>query len=162
MVAAVRNPSGNVEALNRLPKGDSSSLIIVKIDSASKTDAQEAVKLLQSKHSLTSLDTVIANAGICYPEAYGPVAGIRPEDISEHVEVNAIGPLVLFQAVLPLLQKSKQPGKFFATSSAAASIGGMQPFPMTPYGISKAALNYILRKIHFDHENLIAFAVDPG
>ena len=165
-IAGVRDPSHpSVQALSKLPKGPSSTLIIVKIDSASPSDAADAVQTLQTKHKITSLDTVIANAGISYPKAFGPVANVKVEDVKEHLDVNTIGPLVLFQATQPLLKKAVHgPGKFVTVSSPIGSIGGMEqrPFPMSAYGASKAALNYLTRKIHFEHEDLIAFAVDPG
>lgn len=45
-----------------------------------------------------------------------------------------------------------------------ATIGAMEmrPFPLAAYGVSKAALNYFVRKIHFENEELVAFALDPG
>ena len=83
--------------------------------------------------------------------------------VRAHVETNAYGPLLLFQAVQPLLEKAKQP-KFVALGSPIGSVGGMEmrPFPMTAYGVSKAMLHYIMRKIHFENEGLISFPVDPG
>ena len=48
--------------------------------------------------------------------------------------------------------------------SAVGSIGGMEkrPAPMFAYGASKAMLNYLIRKIHFENESITAFAIDPG
>jgi norsolorinic acid ketoreductase len=91
------------------------------------------------------------------------VAEVTVKDLQEHILINAIGPLLLFQAVLPLLEKSAKP-KFVAISSSAGSIGGMdlRPFPNAAYGTSKAALNYLTRKMHYEHENLIVFPIDPG
>ena len=36
------------------------------------------------------------------------------------------------------------------------------PFPNASYGVSKVALNFVVRKIHFEHEGLVAFPMDPG
>lgn len=36
------------------------------------------------------------------------------------------------------------------------------PVPATPYGMSKVALNYMVRKIHFENEKLTAFVLTPG
>lgn len=36
------------------------------------------------------------------------------------------------------------------------------PIPATAYGASKAALNYVVRKIHVENEGLIAFPLHPG
>jgi len=81
----------------------------------------------------------------------------------EHYNINVNGPLALFQATLPLLNSAKQP-KIVTIGSSAGSVGGMEkrPMPNTTYGTSKAALHYLTRKMHFEHENLIAFPIDPG
>jgi NAD(P)-dependent dehydrogenase (short-subunit alcohol dehydrogenase family) len=36
------------------------------------------------------------------------------------------------------------------------------PLKSTAYGASKAAVNYIVRKIHFENPGLIAFPISPG
>ena len=121
------------------------------------------MRTLQSTHGIDTLDVVIANAGIA--EVYPRAADASMADVREHFEVNTLGPLALFQACLPLLEKSKnKQGKFVAVSTSAASIGGMElrPIPNSVYGPSKAALNYLTRKMHFEHKDLIAFPIDPG
>ena len=162
MIAAVRDPeNASSRTLRALPKGDGSSLFIVKIDSASQVDPTIAIAHLRSAWNITCLDVVIANAGIskCLPR----VADVTLEDLQEHISVNAMGPLLLFQAVLPLLEKSAEP-KFVVISSSAGSLGGMETraFPNAAYGTSKATLNYLTRKMHYEHENLVVFPVDPG
>ena len=140
-------------------------MIIVKIDSLSTTDATAVISDLQAKHGVSHLDVVIANAGICKPQGFGPAADLKLSDMKEHIDTNAIAPFLLFQATLPLLKKATHgPGKFAGISSPIASIGGMEqrPYPMTAYGASKAMLNFLVRKIHFENEDIISFAVDPG
>ncbi|MCJ1367578.1 hypothetical protein MMC16_006712 [Acarospora aff. strigata] len=162
VVAGVRDPSSSAaKELSSLPAGHGSSVIVVKIDSGSESDAAAAVQELKSTHHITKLDTVIANAGIS--TSYAPIADVPPAVLQEHVTVNAVGPLVLFQAVLPLLQASSQP-KFVLVGSPLGSIAGMEqaPAPMTAYGASKAMAHYLVRKMHNEHPNLIAFVLDPG
>ena len=91
------------------------------------------------------------------------LASVDPSQVQEHISINAVGTLVLFQALLPLLQKASQP-KFVVLGSPMGSIGGIEkrPVPMGAYGISKAAAHYLVRKIHFENDDLIAFAIDPG
>ena len=81
----------------------------------------------------------------------------------DHVNVNAAGVVRLFQATLPLMQKSSKP-IFMVNSSVAGTISGMEhvPFTIGSYGASKAAVNYLTRRIHFENEDIIAFAVHPG
>lgn len=162
VIAAVRDPeSVGSKSLHDLPKGEDSRIIIVKIDSASETDAAIAVRDLESTHNIQKLDVVIANAGHV---AFDKVANARIVDIQAHLSVNTIGPILLFQAVLPLLQRSSRP-IFTVISSNAGSIGGMQGvgiFTVTTYGASKAMVNFLVRKIHFEHEDIIAFPIHPG
>lgn len=161
VIAGVRDPNHPTsQKLSSLPKDPTSKLILVKIDNKSETDPAAAVKSIQSQ-GVSKLDLVIANAGIC--NDFAPVATVDPAVFREHVVVNGFGPLYLFQAVLPLLQKSENP-KFVGIGSPMGSIGGMEmrPFPMTAYGTSKAIFHWIVRKIHFEHPEIVSLIVDPG
>ncbi|PYH89975.1 hypothetical protein BO71DRAFT_434263 [Aspergillus ellipticus CBS 707.79] len=74
VVAAVRDPSSPTsQALQSLPTGPSSRVIVVKIDSTSPEDPAAAVATLQAEHGIAQLDVVIANAGICEGPALKPV-----------------------------------------------------------------------------------------
>jgi norsolorinic acid ketoreductase len=77
--------------------------------------------------------------------------------------VNAIGPLLLYQAVKGFLVKSRK-SKFVAVSSIVSSIGLMENFQGsgTAYGVSKAALNYISSKIYYENKELIVCVIHPG
>ncbi|KAK2871608.1 hypothetical protein FQN49_003011 [Arthroderma sp. PD_2] len=147
--------------LSELPKNPSSSLIIVKIDSAYEADPFAAVRELESDHGISSLDIVVANAAIL--KGFPKVEAVTSASMGEHYQVNVIGPVLLFQAVLPLMQKAFMP-KFVTISSSAGSIGEMEqrPFPNAAYGPTKASLNYLTRKIHLEHEDIIAVPIDPG
>lgn len=162
VIAAVRDPANDrAKSLHDLPKGQDSHLIIVKIDSASETDAAVAVKDLESTHNIKKVDVVIANAGIGV--AFDTATDVRIADLQTHISVNTVGPILLFQAVLPLLQQSSRP-VFIVVSSKAGSIGGMQEssFTLASYGASKVMINYLVRKIHLEHKNIIAFPIHPG
>ncbi|TVY28474.1 Norsolorinic acid ketoreductase [Lachnellula hyalina] len=162
VIAAVRDlESISTKALSSLPKAKNSSLITVKIDSSLEQDAIAAVRTLESEHSISKIDVVIANAGTS--ASLGPVASITAEQVLDNMTVNSLGPLFLFQATLPLLQKSSQP-KFVVLGSQAGSISAMEkaPAPMAAYGSSKAMAHYFVRKIHFEHNDIISFAVEPG
>ncbi|KAI4281021.1 MAG: hypothetical protein L6R38_003994 [Xanthoria sp. 2 TBL-2021] len=161
VVAAVRDPNHPTsQKLSSVSKDPSSKIIIVKIDNKSETDPAAAVKSIQSQ-GIDKLDLVIANAGIC--NDFDPVATVNTEVFKEHVVVNGFAPLFLFQAVLPLLQKSEG-AKFVGIGSPMGSIGGMdqRPYPLTAYGSSKAIFHWIVRKVHFEHPDIVSLIVDPG
>jgi norsolorinic acid ketoreductase len=134
---------------------------MVQIDSGSQYDAKEAVEVLVSDHSLTHLDLVVANAGIS--NYFGSALVTPPAEMTEHYRINVLGSLLLFQATAALLQKARQP-KFVAISSGAGSIDGIERLKVenTAYGASKAALNFVTRRIHAENEWLVAFPLNPG
>jgi len=53
---------------------------------------------------------------------------------------------------------------FIGMTTAAAMIAGMEQVPtlFAGYAASKAALNSIVRRLHFDFPELISFVVHPG
>jgi norsolorinic acid ketoreductase len=145
-----------------LPKADGCALYIVKIDNGVHTDPVAAVKDLETA-GISYIDTVIANAAT--GEVAESVLGTNPDDVRRHLEVNTISALVLFQAIEPLLQNSKKKSpKFVAVSSNLGSIGLAPsiPGPWYCYGVTKAALNYMIRRIHIENDWLTATALHPG
>ncbi|KPM36576.1 hypothetical protein AK830_g9994 [Neonectria ditissima] len=165
-IAAVRDLSKSSKALADLPKAEKSRLILVKLDVAIESDPAAAVETLRKEHGIESLDVVVANAGISKDGK--PVIESTTSSITEHFAINTIGPVVLFQATAPLLKASKS-GRptFVAITSLIGTIGGLEllaPLPPTlsPYGASKAALNWFIRRIHFEEDWLLSFVLRPG
>lgn len=166
VIAAVRDPSHPTsKSLADLPKGTDTKLIVVKLDSAVETDAADAVAEIREL-GVTSLDVVIANAGIA--QGGTSVRSTSVANTQKHFNVNAIGPLTLFQATADLLQASKTGSpKFIAVSTIIGSIGSqdiLANFPKTfsPYGASKAALNWFIRLLSFEEPWLTSWVFHPG
>lgn len=169
VIAAVRDPSNeSSKALENLPKADGSKLVTVKLDVSVESDAAAAVEELRTKHGITVLDVVIANAGI--GENGSSVRQTTVANTLKHFTVNVIGTLALFQATADLLKASKTGNpKFVALSTIIGSFGSMEllaqsGFPATgsPYGGSKAALNWFVRRLHFEEPWLTSFVFHPG
>lgn len=130
------------EQLKTLPAGPKSRLILVKVESTSFQDPATAVKDIAAA-GVDHIDIVVANAGGT-AENIVPLDAVSPKEVSDVFTVNALGPLVLFQALLPLLQKAESP-KWVAISSVLGSISSIaatHSFIAPSYGISKAALNW--------------------
>jgi norsolorinic acid ketoreductase len=155
--AGARVPS-KATALQQLAS-ENANLHIIKLDSASAADAEAAAQTVQKITG--GLDVVIANAGIA--QDWTVLLKVDTEQVYEHFKVNSVGPLILFQALYPLLL-NRQTRKFVTTSSLVGSIGDMLEVPETAYGTSKAALNFITKRIHLEHsgEGFIAFPIHPG
>lgn len=134
----------------------------MKIDSDSLTDAADAVAKVSAQHNITHLDVVIVNAAIATSAV--PLLSVDPKDLDTVMATNVRGALVLFQAVMPLLQKAKEAGrtpKLVAVSAILGSIQGIEMWPMSfgAYSISKAALNFMVRKIAFEEEGRVVAGV---
>lgn len=166
VIAAVRDPlHPTSRALLDLPRGPDTNLIIVKLDSAVETDAAEAVTHLRNE-GVNSLDIVIANAGIAQGAA--SVLNTSASNTLKHLKVNVLGPLTLAQATAPLLKASEtSTPRFIAISTLMGSISsqellGQFPKPSSPYGASKACLNWFIRLLSFEEPWLTAFVIHPG
>ncbi|KAL1738070.1 hypothetical protein HDZ31DRAFT_51536, partial [Schizophyllum fasciatum] len=132
---------------------------IVKVISADR--ASNAAAVDEIKRVAGRLDVVIANAGI--GDCFKGALQIPPEELVRHLQVNTNGPLVLFQETYALLRESPNP-KFVAVSSLLGSISTGTALPMNTYayGASKAALNWVLVKLHHDFPGLTVFPINPG
>lgn len=152
--------SANAKDLGELPNGEGSRLIVVPL-SADNPDSIAAMSDILTQHGIGHIDIVIANAGIC--NHYGPVVEMTDDDVLSHFEVNTLGPLRLFRAVAPLLQKASVP-KFAYISTLLASIHEIEQIPSLTgaYGMSKVAGNYLIKKIDAENQYLIALPIDPG
>jgi norsolorinic acid ketoreductase len=166
VIAAVRDVAKSTSTLESLPKASGSKLIIIKLDSSSEADPKNAVAQLQSEHGITALDIVIANAGIAHSGT--TVANTTSDALRDHFAVNTIGPILLFQAFKPLLQASKSGNPIFLGISTAIGSMALQPsfssFPnvFSPYGASKAALNWAVTRIALEEPWATAYVTHPG
>ncbi|KAH6630097.1 hypothetical protein B0J18DRAFT_89862 [Chaetomium sp. MPI-SDFR-AT-0129] len=169
VIAAVRDPSHETsQGLASLPVGAGSKIITIKLDSSVASDAADAVATLQKEHGIEALDIVIANAGINIGGT--SIRQTTAANTLEHFKVNTIAPVLLFQATADLLQASKTGNpRFIAISTLIGSIATMDAlvalkFPNTasPYGGSKTALNWFVRRLHFEEPWLTSFVFHPG
>jgi len=136
VIAFNRNPEhATSKALEDLPTGAGSKLIVVKADAAVETDAAEAVAQLTAQ-GIDHIDTVIANAGIA--AVFPKVSEVRIADIRTHMEINVFGVVSLYQATLSLLRKSDRP-KWITIGSSAGWIE-VRPFSLCDYMITLLTL----------------------
>ncbi|KAL1733470.1 hypothetical protein EV714DRAFT_281835 [Schizophyllum commune] len=156
--AGAREPSTATE-LSKLAAAHPNKVHIVPLVSADKENNLAAVQTI--RETVGKLDVVIANAGVGTPLEFA--LEVAPETMLRHFDVNVNGPLVLFQATYPLLKESKI-RKFVAVSTPAASIhtGSQWPGGTYAYSSTKAALNWVMRKLHRDFEDLVVFPLSPG
>ncbi|KDQ17668.1 hypothetical protein BOTBODRAFT_143996 [Botryobasidium botryosum FD-172 SS1] len=139
VLAGARNPSA-ATGLHTLVERHPGKVHIVKLTSCNKAENNNAIA--EIKPIAGQLDVVIANAGIS--QYFGPAAETPVQQMRDHFE--------------PLLKSSAPSPKFIAISSGAGSMahGASMPMGILAYGASKAAENYLCRKLHFEHPELIS------
>ncbi|KAE8152344.1 putative short chain-type dehydrogenase [Aspergillus avenaceus] len=164
VIAACRNPfAEQAEDLHSLPCGSNSNLIIVPLSLHDPDSFIEMAQVLHLEHNISHIDVVVANAGIC--NHFGLMSEMTDFDLRTHLEVNTFGPSRLFRAMIPFLRASQQEAKFVYVSTELASLAVLDrnKKPLTnAYGMSMVAGNYFVRRLHFENEELVAFAIDPG
>lgn len=164
VIAAVRDPldKKSTVALSNAICGSNSELIITKIDSLDSNSSSSGISSIAER--IDHLDVVIANAGVL--QHYGLVTALPIDMLSYHFAINAAAPISLLQNCLPLLKKSNKNNcpKFVVISSSLSSITQVdQLSPLTrAYGASKAAINYLMRKVHFEEPWLSSLVICPG
>ncbi|KZO92388.1 NAD(P)-binding protein [Calocera viscosa TUFC12733] len=158
--AGARNPSAATD-LQALESKCPGKVHIVKLTSTDEADNKAAV--VKIKEIAGRLDVVIANAGTG-GNSVVPSEHVSLDEMRETFEVNVLGPLVLFQATYQLLKASTDSPKFIVISSGAGSLeaGTKFPAPILPYGTSKAAVNYVAAKLHYEYPGLVVFPLHPG
>ncbi|KAM0714488.1 hypothetical protein Q7P37_010275 [Cladosporium fusiforme] len=165
VIVTVRNASAaETLASDNISLGPNSVYHVAILDlttSPSPSEVQAAITEAAGS-PLERIDVLINNAAVCPPLV--PAAQTSAEDLRAAYETNTIAPLMVFQALWPLLQKATFPPKLIMVTSSVGSISAQEPLPGGAYGPSKAALNWLTRSLHAEHEGdgLIAVALHPG
>ncbi|KAJ4403840.1 hypothetical protein N0V85_005007 [Neurospora sp. IMI 360204] len=163
VIGSVRDLSTpSVAELKASPTAPGSKLLLVHIESTSSTDPAAAVSAIRAQ-GIDHIDIAIANAG-AMPSTV-PIEEVDTKDMLENYHINAIGPLLLFQAILPLLKKGREP-KWASVSTTAGSIGlvdALAAWILPAYGGAKAALNWLTAGIASSQKEwLTTIALHPG
>jgi NAD(P)-dependent dehydrogenase (short-subunit alcohol dehydrogenase family) len=182
VIGSLRDLKGAQAAqVKNLPAGSGSRLILVGIEATDFAAPKKAIEEATAT-GVDHIDIVIASSGVSI--GGGPLEIADLKAFTESFNINAVGPLALYQAVHPLLVKSSAP-KWVSISTRIASTAS--PLPFYPYaaayGASKAALNWLTKYVlhaqdNHDHHSgltdtayrtlsvgnpsLVAFAVHPG
>jgi NAD(P)-dependent dehydrogenase (short-subunit alcohol dehydrogenase family) len=85
------------------------------------------------------VDVLVNNAGVLIDPQGSRIADSRPQTYHETLETNLLGPLLVIQALLPLIRKSGH-GRIVNISSGLGRLATMDA-GSPAYRISKAALN---------------------
>lgn len=158
IVAACRQP-GKARELNELAFAYPGHVKVLPVDLTRPASIAELAR--EAAMVGDAIDVAINNAGVLPDgERFGEIAA---DSLELSLRTNAIGPLLLTQALLPLLGKGVAP-RVVNLSSILGSIGSTQSFGTPSYAIGKAALNMATRQsaLALRDQGIAVFALHPG
>lgn len=124
------------------------------------TDA-DALAALAQRLQDTAIDTLVLNAGILARETLGSIDAAGFDSIRRQLEVNALGPLRVAQALVPQLRVGSRIG---IVTSRMGSVSDNDSGGYYGYRASKAAVNAIGRSLAIDLKprGVAVFLLHPG
>ncbi len=156
--ACCRDPDA-ADALQRLVAEHSARASVHALD---VTRGEQLLPLIQELSLRESaLDVLINNAGVMPTgERFGH---LDPQVMLDTYQVNAVAPLMLTQALLPLLREGQRP-RVIHISSALGSIARCDAPRSFSYNASKTALNMLMKlsSIELWEQGVLSLAVSPG
>jgi NAD(P)-dependent dehydrogenase (short-subunit alcohol dehydrogenase family) len=129
------------------------------LDTADEQSIHRAARELQQR--IPALHVLINNAGIL-DTWQGSILDAKADELRDTYNTNVIGPVLLTQALVPLLEAGK-PARVINVSSLLGSLATMVD-GWAGYAISKAALNAASRKLALALEprGISVLAASPG
>lgn len=122
------------DRLDDLARELGEDVLALPCDVTNSAEAQKAVQIAQKKYG--RIDVLINNAG---QGLYGAIEDIGIDDFKQLLNLNTIAPLIMMQAVIPLMRKQSA-GCIINVSSGAT----LATYPgSAAYTSSKSALNMI-------------------
>jgi NAD(P)-dependent dehydrogenase (short-subunit alcohol dehydrogenase family) len=158
VLAACRQP-GRALKLTELAAAHPGRLHVLPLD---LTKERSIAELARETAALTdTLDVLINNAGILLAgERYGELVA---KTFVDSFTTNVVGPLLLTQALTPLLARGVAP-KVVNLSSDLGSLSGTTAFYTPSYDISKAGMNMATRLLAAElaPAGIAVVSVNPG
>lgn len=158
VIATVRKP-GAATDLNRLAFAHPGHLAVLPLDLGKPHAIDELAR--EVPLVAESIDVLVNNAGVLPGgERFG---AIEARHLEEAFRVNAMGPVLLTQALAPLFARTGG-AKVMNVSSVLGSIAERDAFYTPSYAISKAALNMGTRLLAhaLADQGVTVFAIHPG
>jgi NAD(P)-dependent dehydrogenase (short-subunit alcohol dehydrogenase family) len=141
VILSARSAERGERAVKDLAR-DSLKVEFLLLDTSDEGSIHKAAREL--KQRIKALHVLINNAAIL-DTWQGTILEAKAADLRDTFITNTIGPVLLTQALLPLLEAGK-PSRVINVSSQLGSVQNMSD-GWAGYGISKAALNAATRKL---------------
>lgn len=160
VIATIRKPS---EALEKLKEDYPESLYILTMDIGDTKSVETAA--LEASKVTNQIDLLINNAVTTSPDCNKEFVDANLDYIASVIDIDAVGPLRVIKAFLPMLKNSDRTSLIVNISSEAGSIGRCYRTNMIDYAMAKAALNMATMTLHNTFKNepgLNIICVHPG
>jgi NAD(P)-dependent dehydrogenase (short-subunit alcohol dehydrogenase family) len=158
VLACCRDPA-RAGVLDALRAAHAGRLAVHRLDVADP-EAIDALPETAARH-LQRVDLLVNNAGVLVSgERFG---NVRAESLAESFAVNASAPLLITQALAPLLALGNKP-RVLCITSQIASIAQSTRFRTMSYAMSKAALNMAVKRLAAElaPRGIVVLAAHPG
>lgn len=154
-----RDPEGS-DGLMELVEAHPDLLAPVTCDVSDEASVRTAADAVGE--AVDGIEILVNNAGVM-----GDRSGLEDLDMEElhHVfDVNAVGPLRVTRAFLPLLRQGREPRRLIHMTSLMGSIDDNESGGVYPYRMSKCALNMASRSLARDLEGeaIASVVLHPG
>jgi NAD(P)-dependent dehydrogenase (short-subunit alcohol dehydrogenase family) len=155
-----RNAKAGRTSADELQKqaGEKGKITFLKIDVSNPQSIQHAAD--EMSRTVDHLDALVNNAGICLDEDED-VLKITPEIFDTTFRTNTLGPLLVAQAFVPLLKKSKAPRIVNVSSGGGQLVDGADGWAPA-YCISKTALNGVTSQLTAAFPKFAVNSACPG
>ncbi|HEU0277532.1 MAG TPA: SDR family oxidoreductase [Rhodanobacteraceae bacterium] len=158
VMACCRHPA-RADALAALGATHGERLVVHALDVTVTADI-DALPEAAARH-LQHLDLLVNNAGVLVSgERFG---NVRAQSLAESFAVNASAPLLVTQALAPLLALGNH-ARVLCVTSQLGSIAQANRFRTLSYAMSKAALNMAVKRLAAElaPRGIVVVAVHPG
>lgn len=158
VLACCRDPA-HAQVLDALRAAHGERLAIHALDVADAV-AIDALPAVAARH-LQRIDLLVNNAGVLVSgERFG---NVKAAALAESFAVNASAPLLITQALAPLLSLGNKP-RVLCISSQIGSIAQSHAFRTVSYAMGKAALNMGVKRLAAElaPRGIIVLSVHPG
>ena len=155
VILTARNRDKGLRAIEKLKNRDE-KLLFVQMDVGNEDSIKKAAKEVQSKN--IKIDLIVNNAGVLLDSE--SINEVSSEKILTTFRVNTLGPILVIQNFLPIMNKN---GRIINVSSGLGAFSEMSSYAPV-YSISKSALNAITKQFSFSlvENNISVNSVSPG
>ncbi|MFB9327281.1 SDR family NAD(P)-dependent oxidoreductase [Paenibacillus aurantiacus] len=156
--AGIRN-MGDASRYGELDPQVRDRIIPIELNVASRESIASFAGVLASREE--TLDGIVNNAAILLGREDG-IESLDPDALSASLTTNLVGPVLIAQALMPLLRGAKMPS-ILNISSEAGAYASVYAGDY-PYGLSKSALTYFTEKLRMElgPQGFQVLAIHPG